>query len=403
MQTRVIKTGDECSAALARIEQLMDLNPGMGTPEGEEIEFLTLLVENYEKERYRVPSPDPIDAITFRMEQQGLSQRDLIPYLGSRSRVSEVLSRKRPLTISMMRALHEGLGIPASVLLQGPDGSLSEEEKIDWARFPIREMIKRGWIDSRVRDVRNKAEELMKAFLAPLKSQNWAVPLYRQTQNIRSAGRIDKYALAAWTARVLIRMTQNPTRSQYKPDTVTMGFMREVARLSWSERGPLLAQEFLRRHGIECIIEPHLSKTHLDGAAIMADDGRPVIGLTLRHDRIDNFWFVLMHELVHVGKHLSSSGRSFFDDLDALDQSDLQEREADGLAREALIPLNEWEASSVRDYHVAEAAQKLADKLNIHPAIVAGRVRYETKNFRLFSQLVGSGEVRRLFPDVAWT
>jgi len=402
MQVRVIKTETDYAAVLDRIDQLMDMNPGRGTPEAEELELLSLLVENYEKERYRISPPDPIDAILFRMEQQNLSPRDLIPFIGSRSRVSEVLSRKRPLTVPMMRALHEGLGIPASVLLKHPD-RIKSEEGLQWSRFPLKEMNKRGWIKANARDLETNSEKLMKDFLSPLKSENWAVALYRQTQNIRSAGRIDKYALAAWTAHILIRASKNPVTVPFKPEMVTLGFMREVARLSWSDRGPLLAQEFLRKHGIDLIIEPHLSKTHLDGAAMMTDDNRPVICLTLRHDRIDNFWFVLMHELVHVGKHLTSSVKSFFDDLDVPDQSDLREKEADGLAQEILVPYSEWGGSSVRDFHVAEAAMKLADKLKIHPAIVAGRVRNETKNFRLFNHLVGFGQVRKLFPDDVWS
>ena len=83
----------------------------------DELELLATLVELYEAEVYPIPSPDPIDAIRFRMEQQELKQKDLIPFLGSKSKVSEVLSRKRSLSISMIRKLHEGLGIPVEVLL----------------------------------------------------------------------------------------------------------------------------------------------------------------------------------------------------------------------------------------------------------------------------------------------
>src|SRR6056297_1563828 len=116
MVNRLIKTETDYEQALSRIEELMDADAG--TPEADELELLATLVEMYEDAHYPIDMPDPVDAIRFRMEQAGLKQQDLVPYMGSRSKVSEVLNRKRPLTLSMMRGLHRGLGIPAEVLLQ---------------------------------------------------------------------------------------------------------------------------------------------------------------------------------------------------------------------------------------------------------------------------------------------
>jgi HTH-type transcriptional regulator/antitoxin HigA len=101
---------------LAEIEQLFEAEPG--TPEGDRLEILTTLVEAYEDEHYPIPSPDPIEAIRYYMESRGLVRRDLEPYIGSRARVSEVLNRKRPLTLTMIRRLHKELGIPADVLIE---------------------------------------------------------------------------------------------------------------------------------------------------------------------------------------------------------------------------------------------------------------------------------------------
>jgi HTH-type transcriptional regulator / antitoxin HigA len=115
MKTKLIKTQREYRAALRRAEELMDARPG--TPQGDELELLAALIEIYEEEHEPVPPPDPIEAIRFRMEQENLQPRDLVPMLGSRSRVSEVLNRRRPLTLTMIRQLHYGLGIPADVLL----------------------------------------------------------------------------------------------------------------------------------------------------------------------------------------------------------------------------------------------------------------------------------------------
>ena len=118
MKAKVIKTESDCAAVLARIGELMDAK--RNTPEGDELELLSLLVHDYEERAFPVDKPNPIDAIRFRMEQQGLRPTDLVPFLGSRSRVSEVLSGRRNLTLKMIRALVRGLGIPAEVLLGQP-------------------------------------------------------------------------------------------------------------------------------------------------------------------------------------------------------------------------------------------------------------------------------------------
>jgi len=116
MAYKVIKTDEDYQRVLSRIDELMDAEPN--TPEGDELELLVTLVELYEDKKYPIDMPDAIEAIKFRMEQLGLNQQALVPYIGSKSKVSEVLNKKRSLSLSMMQALHKGLGIPAEILLQ---------------------------------------------------------------------------------------------------------------------------------------------------------------------------------------------------------------------------------------------------------------------------------------------
>ncbi len=116
MDIRPIKTKTDHRAALTAIEQLMGAK--RGTPKGDRLEVLTILVERYESEQEPIEPADPIDALAYHMESRGLTRRDLEPLLGSRARVAEVLNRRRPLTIDMIRRLHRGLGIPAEVLIQ---------------------------------------------------------------------------------------------------------------------------------------------------------------------------------------------------------------------------------------------------------------------------------------------
>jgi HTH-type transcriptional regulator / antitoxin HigA len=115
MKPKLIKTQREYRSALRRAEELMDARAG--SAESDELELVAALIEIYEEEHEPVPPPDPIEAIRFRMEQENLRPQDLAALIGSRSRVSEVLNRKRPLTLAMIRRLHRGLGIPADVLL----------------------------------------------------------------------------------------------------------------------------------------------------------------------------------------------------------------------------------------------------------------------------------------------
>jgi HTH-type transcriptional regulator / antitoxin HigA len=111
-----IKTEADYQAALADIERLFDAAPN--APAGDRLDMLATLVEAYEAQHYSIPAPDPIEAIMYHMESRGLSRRDLEPYLGSRARVAEVLNRKRPLSLDMIRRLHTGLGIGAEILIQ---------------------------------------------------------------------------------------------------------------------------------------------------------------------------------------------------------------------------------------------------------------------------------------------
>jgi len=116
MQIRPIRSDADYRTALAQVERLWDAEPG--SPEGDQVEVLSTLIEAYEAEHYPIPAPDPIAAVEFMMEQKGLTRRDLEPAIGSRGRVSEILNRRRPLTLPMVRALTALLHIPAEVLVQ---------------------------------------------------------------------------------------------------------------------------------------------------------------------------------------------------------------------------------------------------------------------------------------------
>jgi HTH-type transcriptional regulator/antitoxin HigA len=117
MDIRPIHTKADYQATLKVVATLVEADPEPGTPDGDRLDILATLVQAYESRHFPISAPDPVEAIKFRMEQSGLSVKDLEPIIGKSNRVYEVLNRKRPLTLAMIRRLHHGLGIPAQVLI----------------------------------------------------------------------------------------------------------------------------------------------------------------------------------------------------------------------------------------------------------------------------------------------
>jgi HTH-type transcriptional regulator / antitoxin HigA len=395
MKPKVIKSEEDYQAALAHLETLMDAAPG--SPEEEELELFSMLIENYEEEHFPIDLPDPIEAIKFRMEQQGLTRKDLEQYIGSQSKVSEILNRKKPLSLAMIRALYIGLGIPAEVLLQKPGKNLSETH-YNLRDYPFTEMYHRGYFKSfngSLQDAKQYAEELLEQFFAVFGDA--------QTDRLycrNSDKQLNECALTAWQARVLDLSAEHEL-PPYHTERFTPDFLHDIVKTSNFTTGPLLARELLEKRGIPLIILPHLSQTYLDGACFNAPSGRPVIGMTLRHDRLDNFWFTLMHELAHISLHLGNGNLAFFDDTEqgVHHSTNPQEIEANELATDLLISNDVWNVVKEELLETNRDARIMAfaDQMGISPAIVAGRIRWETGDYVRFSSLVGNKSVKKLF------
>lgn len=391
---KLIKSEKEYKAAMGEINGLIGLDPNPGTEEGDKLELLTLLVETYEKEHFPIDDPDPIEAIRFRMDQMNLAQKDLVQYIGSKSKVSEVLRHKRPLTLDMIRALNKGLGIPLESLMKEP--ARAEPQELDSRNFPVAELFNRGWdkmlTHSPARLIKDAAQLINGLF-----SQAQLQPVMCR-QNVRAKSTMDENALYAWAAMVSVLAQRQPLPVKYSEGDISDNFRRELATLSIFKEGPKLAKEYLNKKGIHLIVLRHLKKTHLDGAAMRLHDETPVIALTLRYDRIDNFWFTLFHELAHLDLHLGGQAEDcFFDDLE-VEGGDI-EKQADKYARDSLIPPEN--IPRMEGIQTLSEVRTVAHSLGINPAIVAGRLHWERKNFRQFAKLMGSHEVRRQFPEYA--
>ncbi|WP_342653403.1 ImmA/IrrE family metallo-endopeptidase [Pseudomonas sp. F3-2] len=396
---KIIKTEQQYFEYFEKVQELINKLPDLGTEESETLELLSVLIENYELQKYPVEPPDPIDAILFRMAEKGLRQTDLVPYFGTRSRVSEILSRKRPLTVPMIRALSIGLGISADVLV-GLERieTKKDDHTIDWSKFPIKEMITRGWIRNATEKSKQAAEDIVRSFIssAGLQTENAA---FRRTLSGDALTQTTTYTLHAWLARVIQKsreLSENITT--YNNKSVDEAFIRKVVQLSPDAQGPKAAVDLIRSIGISVVIEPQLKGTMLDGAALMDTDGTPIIALTLRNDRLDNFWFTLTHELAHIWKHIKSPDEVILDDLEH-STDDKREAEANRIARDSFIPRSKWKSSDACMNPNRDNIISLGRELKIHPAIIAGRLRKETGNYNQFTDLVGHGEVRKHFEN----
>jgi len=401
IKIKVIKTAEDYEEALKLVEDLMIRDPDPSSEEGEQLNLLSTLIQDYEAKVFPEQLPDPIDAIKFRMEQVGLSPGDLVPYLGSRSRVSEILSGKRQLTLEMVRALEVGLGIPAKVLIRKPALEDNPEYQ-NWNDRLVTEMGIRGYFGN-ISTKKYDKIELLRNFFLPVGSPMQIVGMSRKS-HYRSSPLSDKHALAAWAAYVFKKAKKIKMAKKYHRGTVNLQFMQKLAKLSVKDNGPILAQDYLKEYGIILIIEPHFSRTYLDGATILINKDNPVIGLTLRYDRLDNFWFTLMHELAHLAQHYDSGISLFYDEIEGIKTIDLDEneRQADALAEDALLPRAKWEVSPARLIPCSMAADSLANELGVHVAIIAGQIRHKGNKYVYLNKIVNAAKVRQYFTNIKW-
>jgi HTH-type transcriptional regulator / antitoxin HigA len=229
-----------------------------------------------------------------------------------------------------------------------------------------------------------------------------AFAMFKGRRTVTQRDLIDEVATMAWVAHVTDSALAFPPHMRFTPTALSGDFLRRLVKLSVRDDGPCRALEAVREIGIAVVAESSLPGMSVDGASFHVAQVGPVLALTLRHDRLDNFWFTLLHELGHIALHLTSPGDDVY--IDSLDEtvSDEQEAEAeaDAFAKDALVPRDTWLRSDARRLGNAASVILLAKQLDIHPAIVAGRIRYERREFRMFTDLAGVGGVRdQVFAD----
>lgn len=271
------------------------------------------------------------------------------------------------------------------------DISVHVENELNLEKFPLNEMHRRGWFSTdHSIDLISSAQSFFSSFAG----HKTISALHRK--KARSGSEINEEALFSWQVRIL----QLAKRMEQNLDKMAVdwghGWVGQLVKLSKEKNGPVLARELLWSKGIALVIEPHLDGTHLDGAAMISDSNLPIIGMTLRHDRVDAFWFTLLHELGHILLHLSQNNEfDFFDEEE--DEPDELENEANTFALNNLISPEQWDTCISRFIRTSEAITNDAEMLSIHPAIIAGRIRYEKAEWNKFDELLGRNTVRWMF------
>lgn len=280
--------------------------------------------------------------------------------------------------------------------------SHENDYSLEWTLFPLEEIVSRKWVNATIDDLKNKPKQVFDKFINTIGGEE--VPqsvLFRKTFHKNTNNLMNDYALLAWSIRVVSKAFSECCEKAYDANYITNDFLVDVAQLSRHEDGPLRAKQLLAENGIALVIERSLPGAIFNGAAIPTRQGMPVIGLTLQYDRIDNFWFTLLHELAHVWKHFDKVNELYIDYFGSGEQNnDAKEVEANSIAGEALIP----KSYLMHDAFILKtnaSVEDLAEQLNISPAIVAGRIQFDLKQYNIFRKYVDV-PVRQLFKDAGW-
>jgi len=337
----------------------------------------------------------PLTLIKARIAN-GLTQSELAEKVGVKMQQIQRYEAEKYDSASVKTLLkiaeHLNININAEVQIK----TVEAPEELNLSNYPFKQMYQRKWFgnfsgsyNEAVIDSKNLIEKFFE-------TAGFSNRQYRLTKkSIRAGSTLNAFALNAWYTHVLLKAKAQRIDIAFEKNIINEGWLRSLAELSMEDNSPAKAAAYLKASGIRFVIEPQLEGTFLDGAALLLEDNSPVVALTLRYDRLDNFWFVLFHELAHIYMHLSESMAVIFDDLDIKIEG--IEQEADDFALNALIPDMIWKKSLVRFSPSTETILNQAKTLKVHPALIAGRIRRETGRYYQFSDLIGQGEVKPNF------
>lgn len=345
--------------------------------------------KNFEKLREQTSEKPGLALIVARISK-GMTQKDLARRLGIKEQQVQRYEAERYKTISLER--YENIATLLGVKLSASSAPFSgrefliEDIKPDEVKKILRHGRKNGWFSE------DADENDLRRFIASNRIEYGSPSKLRTGLGVLDLG--GDLLLHAWRARVTARAKTIIAKSKPQFDILNLTWLRTLVSLSVDENGPSKARELLLDHGIVLIAEPQIQGLALDGAAFIVD-GVPVIGLTILRDKVDNFWFTLLHEVGHVVLHFNKGlGLGFFDRIDA-EAVEQEEVEANNFASNLLIPEELWRRSPVRIARSATVIEKFAKQIGVNPAIVFGRIQKERGDYKTFSSKIGRNKVRK--------
>ncbi|MGI0523992.1 helix-turn-helix domain-containing protein [Rhizobium giardinii] len=337
-------------------------------------------------------SSDPGVTLIAARIAKGYSQRDLAWRLGVKEQQVQRYEADRYSTISLKNYARVAalLGVQIKATIQenpefrGLDAIIADVSKEDIKKI-LRHGRAQGWFSEDM----NEAQ--LRQYVAENRIEFGSPSLLRTGLNVTDHS--EDVLLHAWRARVASRAKAIISKELTSFDPLEIRWLPDLVRLTVREDGPRCAISLLAERGIIVIAEAQIPGLAIDGAAFL-EQGVPVIGLTIRRDTIDNFWFTLLHELAHVLLHYRTGLSTGFYDQEEATSSDEQEAEADKFACNLLIPGERWARSTARIANSPTVIEKFANDLRIHPAIVFGRIRKERGNYTIFANKIGGKSVR---------
>lgn len=326
----------------------------------------------------------------------GLTQSDLAQKLGMKEQQIQKYEAEQYDSASLRTLLKIAEVLNIKIRADVQIREFERSELFDLNKYPFKQMFQRKWFPEFSGSL-NEAVKNSAILIANLFQKAGIENIQRglTRRSIRSTSSFNQDALNVWYARVIIKAREQNLDTFFDKSVVTESWLKQFALFSANEDGPEKAVQFLKDNGIRVVFESQIEGTYLDGAALLIDKVYPVIALTLRYDRLDNFWFVLFHEFAHIVLHLGTEFDTIFDDLDS--NTEGIEMEADKYALNVSVPEAVWKKSLVRFSPSNETILNQAKLLKVHPALVAGRIRRETGKYYLFNDLIGQGEVRNKF------
>jgi HTH-type transcriptional regulator/antitoxin HigA len=337
---------------------------------------------------------------------RGLSQRDLAGRLGMKEQQVQRYEADYYSTISLANlrkiAAFLNVEIQAKVAAKTDDlisdlFELAHEVSAQELQKVVRFVRRNDWLPEKYLSAAdNDASAALIQYVASARDKFGSPALLRTGLNTEDYHK--DLSLLAWRARASEIAQTAAAKIEVEFDPTDISWLKTLVQASRQEDGPRQAERIMAEHGVALIVIPHVPGLRLDGAAFI-EGAIPVVALTIRYDRVDSFWFTLLHELGHIYLHLYSGLRlGFYDDIDH-EKRDAAELEANEFAGACIISDEQWKTSPARVTKSEGAVERLADSLSINPALLFGRIRKERGNYKIFTDRVGQGGVRRWWQD----